>query len=75
MGSCCNSKKWVWNSRTKLCCVASGKLNVGSRLVRWESEKGEREMRWQRWKDRQVVRWEVGRLLVLFQGRERRDER
>ena len=23
--SCCYSRKWVWSSRTKLCCMASGK--------------------------------------------------
>ena len=25
VGSCCYSRKWVWNSRTKLCCMASAK--------------------------------------------------
>ena len=25
VGSCCYSRKWVWSSRTKLCCMASGK--------------------------------------------------
>ena len=25
IGSWCYSREWVWNSRTKLCCIASGK--------------------------------------------------
>ena len=25
VGSCCYYRKWVWSSRTKLCCMASGK--------------------------------------------------
>ena len=25
MGSWCYSREWVWNSRTKFCCIASGK--------------------------------------------------
>ena len=25
VGSCCYSRKWVWSSRMKLCCMASGK--------------------------------------------------
>ena len=25
VGSCCCSRKWVWSSRTKLSCMASGK--------------------------------------------------
>ena len=28
MGSWCYSRGWVWNLRTKLCCIASGKWNV-----------------------------------------------
>ena len=24
VGSCCYSRKWLWNSRTKLCCMATG---------------------------------------------------
>ena len=27
MGSWCYSREWVWNLRTKLCCIASGKWN------------------------------------------------
>ena len=29
MGSRCYFRDWVWNSRTKLCSIASGKWNVG----------------------------------------------
>ena len=25
LGSCCYSREWLWNSRAKLCCMASGK--------------------------------------------------
>ena len=25
VGSCCYSREWLWNSRTKLCCMATGK--------------------------------------------------
>ena len=25
IGSCCYSREWMWNSRTKLCCMALGK--------------------------------------------------
>ena len=57
--TCCYSRKWVWSSRTKLCCMASGKESVGGRLVRWEGGKS-----------RRVVRWEGGRFLVLFKGGE-----
>ena len=28
MGSWCYSREWVWNSRTKLCCIVSEKRNV-----------------------------------------------
>ena len=28
MGSRCYFRDWVWSSRTKLCCIASGKWNV-----------------------------------------------
>ena len=28
MGRWCYSREWVWNSRTTLCCIASGKWNV-----------------------------------------------
>ena len=55
-------------SSTKLCCMASGKSNVGGRLVRWDGRKGGRVMRWQRGKGGRVRRWEGGRFLVLFKG-------
>ena len=25
VGSCCYSREWLWNSMTKLCCMATGK--------------------------------------------------
>ena len=28
MGNCFYSVEWVWNSRTKFCCIASGNWNV-----------------------------------------------
>ena len=59
VGSYCYSRKWVWSSRKKLCCMASRKQNVGGRLVRWQGGK-----------DRRVVRWEGERFLVLFKGGE-----
>ena len=35
-GSLCYSKEWVWNLRTKLCCIVSGMqssaLGMGSRV-------------------------------------------
>ena len=55
-------------SRTKLCCMASGKSNVGGRLLRWDGGKGGRVMRWQHGKGGRVRRWEGGRFLVLFKG-------
>ena len=70
--SCCYSRKRVWSSRTKSCCMTSGKKIVGGRLVRWEGGKGGRVMKWQGGKDRRVVRWKGGRLLVLFKCGERR---
>ena len=72
VGRCYYSRKWVWSSRTKLCCIASGKWNVGGRLVRWEGGKDGRVMRWQGGKGWRVVRWEDGRFLVLFKGGEQR---
>ena len=24
VGSCCCSREWLWSSRTKLCCMATG---------------------------------------------------
>ena len=44
-------------------------VNVGGRLVSWESG---RVMRWQGGKGGRVVRWEGGRFLVLFNGGEHR---
>ena len=33
VGSWCYSREWVWNLRTKLCCIAPGKWNVSTTSV------------------------------------------
>ena len=50
MGSWYYSMEWVWNLRTKLCCIASGKWNVTRVLLQWfdirYSFEGSNEERW-----------------------------
>ena len=50
VGSYCYSREWLWNPRTKLCCMAAGWGETeGLMLLFWSASFiGGREVRWGR---------------------------